>query len=90
MDSETKEIKYSSSYYYIGHFSKYIQPGAARIGSSIYTSALEACAFENPNGGKVAVVLNPGDISRKLTLRYQNEIAETELPAHSIATYLFQ
>lgn len=90
MDSETKEIKYSSSYYYIGHFSKYIQPGAVRIGSSIYTSALEACAFENPNGGKVAVVLNPGDISRKLTLRYQNEIAETELPAHSIATYLFQ
>lgn len=90
MDCKSKEIKYSSSYYYIGHFSKYIRPGAVRIGSSIYTSSLEACAFENPDGWKVAVVLNPSDISRKLTLRYRDEIAETFLPAHSIATYLFQ
>lgn len=90
VDHRTKEIKYSSSYYYIGHFSKFIRPGAVRIGHSMYTSLLEACTFENPGGEKVAVVMNDGGCSRKLTLRYRDEIAETELPAHSIVTYLFQ
>lgn len=89
MDCRTKEISHSSSYYYIGHFSKFIRPGAVRIGSSIYTDRLEACAFENPDGGKVAVVMNAGDEDRSVTIRYRNELAETQLPAHSIATYLF-
>lgn len=89
VDHKSKEIRHSSSYYYIGHFSKFIKPGAKRIGHSIYTQFIEACTFENPDGEKIAVVMNAGDCLRKLTLRYRDEIAETELPAHSIATYLF-
>lgn len=90
VDHETGEIKRSSSYYYIGHFSKFIRPGAVRIGHSMYTHLLEGCAFENEDGEKVAVVMNPGDCAMNLTLRYRDEIAETRLPAHSIVTCLFQ
>ncbi|MDO4331410.1 MAG: glycoside hydrolase family 30 protein [Eubacteriales bacterium] len=90
VDHETEKIRFSSSYYYIGHFSKFIRPGAVRIGNSMYTHLLEGCTFENPDGGKVAVVMNPGDRTEKLTLRYRDEIAETSLPAHSIVTCLFK
>lgn len=89
MDCCTKEVHHSSSYYYIGHFSKFIRPGAVRIGSSIYTDQLEACAFANPDGEKVAVIMNKGDEPKDVTIRYREELAETQLPAHSIATYLF-
>lgn len=90
IDHGIKETKYSSSYYYIGHFSKFIRPGAVRIGSSMYTDRLEACAFENPDGEKVAVIMNAGEKNEDITIRYRDELAETQLPAHSIATYLFR
>ena len=31
VDTKTKEVHYNSSFFYIGHFSKYIKPGAVRI-----------------------------------------------------------
>ncbi|WP_319003777.1 hypothetical protein [Cytobacillus firmus] len=33
VDTKKDEVHYNSSYYYIGHFSKFIKPGARRIGS---------------------------------------------------------
>ena len=89
MNHETKEIHYSSSYYYMGHFSKFVRPGAVRIANSIYTHKLEGCTFINPDGSKVAIVMNPNEEELPLVLRYRDYIAETALPAHSIVTYLF-
>lgn len=88
-DHGEKTLHYASSYYYIGHFSRFIQRGAKRIGCSIYTSSLEACAFRNPNGEKCAVVMNPGDVEKKLVVRFHGRVASCTLPAHSIATFLF-
>jgi glucosylceramidase len=36
-DTAKATLNYQSSYYYIGHFSKYIKPGAVRIGFSRFT-----------------------------------------------------
>ena len=47
-DHGEKSLHYASSYYYIGHFSRFIKRGAKRIGSSVYTSDLEVCAFQIP------------------------------------------
>jgi glucosylceramidase len=47
-----------ASYYYIGHFSRYIRPGATRIGVSRFSTAVEATAFQNPDGGIALVLLN--------------------------------
>lgn len=82
-------LEYASSYYYIGHFSKYIQPGAKRIGSSIYTSKLEGCAFRNPDGSHAAVLMNPTDEDIKIVLRHNTEVAPYTVSAHSIVTFLF-
>ena len=41
------------SYRYIGHFSRYLQTGAVRIGKTCYTDTLETCAFQNPDGSLV-------------------------------------
>ena len=39
-DTKTGELFYTNSYHYIGHFSKFVRPGARRIASSPSRSAL--------------------------------------------------
>ncbi|MDF2537723.1 MAG: srfJ [Herbinix sp.] len=86
---DEKKIVYASSYYYVGHFSKFIKRGAKRIGSSIYTNQLEVCAFLNPNGEKVAVVINSTNDTKKVSLRYMGELADYMLQPHSIVTFVY-
>ncbi len=47
-----------TEYYYIGQFSRFIRPGAVRLGSSSWTNDLEVTAFENSDGCRVIVALN--------------------------------
>ncbi len=52
-------LRYYHPYYFIvGQFSKFIRPGAVRIGHSCYSPLLEATAFKNPNGSLAVVVYN--------------------------------
>ncbi len=77
------------SYYYIGHFSRYIQRGAKQILTSSYTDTLETVAFLNPDGSKAVVVLNRGNKDLDITLREKAEGLETMVKAHSIVTFLY-
>lgn len=88
-DTTTDTLTFQSSYYYIGHFSKYIRPGAVRVGSSKYTEKLQTTAFRNPDGTIAVVVLNKTDEEVPYILRNREEIAEASIPAHSIQTVLF-
>ena len=74
------------SYYYIGHFSRYILPGARLLLSTSYSKDLECAAFENPDGGKIVVVLNETDRDQRFTLQVGEHTAAIRLEAHSIMT----
>lgn len=89
-DRGKEELDIRSTYYYMGHFSKYIRRGARRIGCSIYDSSLETCAFVNRDGSIVCVVLNRTQRERKVSLRYQRQLADFTVKAHSIVTLVFQ
>src|SRR5256714_5903607 len=58
-DTRTGNLIYTNSYYYIGHFSKFIRPGARRILASPSRSLLLATAFVNLDGTVAVVVLKP-------------------------------
>jgi glucosylceramidase len=79
-----------SSYYYIGHFSRFIRPGAERIICAPTLDELEATAFRNLDGIIAVVVMNRTDESIKFALKYNNLTTITETPAHSISTFRFQ
>src|SRR5438309_897832 len=55
VDTKMGQLTYTNSYYYIGHFSKFVRPGAKRIASSPSRSQLLSVAFINTDG-KVSVV----------------------------------
>lgn len=81
---DTIEVK--QSFYYIGHFSRFIRPGAKRILVSKYTQNLETCAFRNPGGELVLVVLNRTGNEQRFTLSVEGRSCEMWLEAHSIMT----
>lgn len=85
-DTSTGELTYTNSYYYIGHFSKFVRPGAKRIAVAPSQSALLSTAFINPDGKVAAIVMNGGDVAVPYLLCIGGHAAEVSSPAHSIQT----
>ncbi|HTJ49816.1 MAG TPA: glycoside hydrolase family 30 protein, partial [Cyclobacteriaceae bacterium] len=49
-DTKTGKLIYTNAYYYLGHFSKFVKPGAKHIISSSSRDKLQTTAFINPDG----------------------------------------
>jgi glucosylceramidase len=87
-DTKTGALIYTNSYYYIGHFSKFIKPGAKRIISSPSRSQLSSTAFINTDGTIVVVVMNEKNFKTPFFLWINGKAAETIALPHSINTYV--
>jgi glucosylceramidase len=88
-NTKTGEITYLSSFYYIGHFSKFIQPGAKRIASSPSRSQLLSTAFLDPDGKIAVVVMNGSEKAASYWLWIAGNAAELNAAPHSIQTLVF-
>ena len=79
-DTQTGELIYTPAYYYIGHFSKFIRPGAKRISTTTSRSTLESTSFRNKDGKIVTVVMNKTDkpIAYKLIVSDSEVLLELE------------
>ncbi|HSC52056.1 MAG TPA: glycoside hydrolase family 30 protein [Phnomibacter sp.] len=89
-NTKTGKLLYTNSYYYIGHFSKFIQPGAKRIASSTNRDILEATAFENIDGKIVVVVLNRSEQDLPYKLCIGGKAINVTSSKHSIATLIVE
>jgi len=87
-DTRTGELCYMNSYYYIGHFSKFIRPGAKRIVCSLNCENLLSTAFINPDGKIAVIVLNLSDRNIDFQLSFNSECSDLTSLAHSIMTML--
>ncbi|RYY70494.1 MAG: glycosyl hydrolase [Chitinophagaceae bacterium] len=88
-DTKTGKLIYTNAYYYIGHFSKFIQPGAKRIAATATRSQLLTTAFKNEDGKVVVIVMNQGSISTPYSLWINGKAAQTTAMPHSISTLVF-
>ncbi len=89
VDTQAGEPLYQSSFYYIGHFSRYIRPGAERILHAGTADELETTAFINPDNTIAVVVMNRTEQTLPFALQYHGLAARTSSPAHSIITLWF-
>jgi glucosylceramidase len=87
-DTKTGTLYYMDSYYYIGHFSKFVRPGAKRIISSSTADNLLTTAFLNKDGKIAVVVMNPSDADQPFYLWMDKKAAKSDSPAHSIMTFV--
>ena len=88
-DTRTGKLIYTNSYYYIGHFSKFIRPGAKRILAAASRSMLLTTAFVNEDGTVAVVVMNPTATGGQYNLVVGAASMEITSRPHSIQTVVF-
>ncbi|MEP6504927.1 MAG: glycoside hydrolase family 30 beta sandwich domain-containing protein, partial [Betaproteobacteria bacterium] len=85
-DSRTGELTFTPSYWYLGHFSKFIRPGAHRVEAASSRSSLMTTAFTNPDGTLAKVVMNQTDTAIDYRFFVGKDEAKVSIPAHAIQT----
>ncbi len=87
-NTQSGKLIFTNSYYYIGHFSKFIRPGARRISTGSTANYLSATSFMNTDGSIVVVALNDSDNAIDYLLTLNNKTAKINMPARAIQTIL--
>ena len=88
-DLNSGDLIYTPSYYYIGHFSKFIRPGAKRLSTVSSRSHLLSTSFINPDQSVATVVMNPTDNNIEYRLMVGTQESLQEIPAHGIQTLVY-
>ena len=84
VDPEQDEVYFTPLYYTLAHFSRYIRPGAQRIGFDLSDSTLMLTAAQNPDGSIVVVILNQDMEAKHLTLSLGDKSTAISISAQAI------
>lgn len=88
-NTKNGELIYTPSYYYLGHFSKFIRPNAKRISMESNMNNLLFTSFINEDGKIVSIVMNQTNESIKYKIKIGNCFIEENAPAHGIQTLVY-
>jgi glucosylceramidase len=72
----------------MAHFSKYIRPGAKRIGLEFSDKSLLATAAQNSDGTIAVVILNQGLESKTIKLKLGEMESDIAISAQAIQTII--
>lgn len=88
LTSDEKDFVKTSSYYYIGHFSKFIKPNAKKIAFSSFSEDLEITAFKNQDNTIALIILNRKWFDINYNISINDRLIKDTINANSILTYL--
>ena len=88
-NTKTGELTYTPTYYYIGHFSKFIKPGALRVSTTTSRSAIESTSFKNKDGKIVTVVMNKTDTKIEYKLSIGSSETLLEIAPRAMQTLIY-
>ncbi|HWD92020.1 MAG TPA: carbohydrate-binding protein [Verrucomicrobiae bacterium] len=86
VNSTTRNVSYGIEFYTLGHFSKFVLPGAYRIYSSD-GAGVDTAAFLNPDNSKVLVAFNDTANSVTFQVQWGNRSFPYMLTSYSGATF---
>jgi len=86
VDLKTDEVYYTPIYYTLAHFSKFIRPGAVRIGLEIKDTSLQATAAQNPDGSIAVVVFNEGNTPKHYSVNLDGSSKSISIEPQAIQT----
>jgi len=90
-DPDHATVKPELDYYVLGHASKFLLPGAVRIGSDEPAGTqMKDVAFQNTNGTIVLYALNAGTTAQVIRIGFHDKKAVTTLPAGAVATFIWK
>jgi len=88
VDPENDEVYFTPLYYTMAHFSKFIRPGAVRIGFENTDATLMITAAQNLDGSIVVVVLNMNSEPKNIYLSLGESSVSVKISAQAIQTII--
>ena len=88
VDPEKDEVYFTPLYYTMAHFSKYIRPGAERIGFEKTDKNLMVTAAKNPDGSIAVVVFNQDSESKNFNLSLGDTGINLKISGQAIQTII--
>ncbi len=88
-DIPSGELVYTPTYYYIGHFSKFVRPNARRVSTTASRSHLITTSFINEDNQMATIVMNQSD--EDINYNFFVGLDETALmiPARAMQTLVY-
>ena len=92
INSSTGAVSKNVEYYSIGHFSKFVKPGAFRIASTPFetSTGLDHVVFINPDGTKVLIAFNASSTSKSFIVKWEDAQFSYFIKAESVATIVWE
>jgi glucosylceramidase len=89
IDPVTGAFTRTANYYSLGHASRFVRPGAARIESTATAGSVATVAFANPGGSIVVIAVNDdwGTGTQRFGVRVGGHAFSYALPAGAVATF---
>ena len=88
VDPENDEVYFTPIYYTLTHFSKFIRPGATRIGFENSDDSIMTTAALNPDGTIAVVVFNQDSESKSFTLSLNESAIDIKISGQAIQTII--
>lgn len=89
IDTRSGAVARTDDYYALAHASRFVPPGAHRVGSSEEADGVDNVAFVNPDGTRVLVVTNSAPVPRTFSVRDDEAVFRYTLPGRSLATFVW-
>ncbi len=90
VDVEKDEVYFTPLYYTMAHFSKFIRPGAVKIGCSISDKELLATAVKNPDSSFALVIFNPTEQVKNISIQLNNKTKNIAISAKALQTVILK
>ena len=88
VDPENDEVYFTPIYYTLTHFSKFIRPGAVRIGFENSDDGLMVTAAENPDGSIAVVIFNEDSDAKNFNLSLKESTIDIQISGQAIQTLI--
>ncbi|NNT72858.1 glycoside hydrolase family 30 protein [Flavobacterium sp. IMCC34852] len=90
VDDKNDEVYFTPLYYVMAHFSKFMRPGAVKIGCTIDSNEVVATAVKNPDGSIAVAVFNPTETKQSIEINISNKNALISIDAKALQTIIIK
>lgn len=90
VDADIDEVYFTPLYYTMAHFSKFMRPGAVKIGCDINNKELMATAVLNPDGSIALAIFNPTEQIQTIKINSNNQTEIISISANAIQTVVIK
>lgn len=90
VDVEKDEVYFTPLYYTMAHFSKFMRPGAVKIGCTISDKELLATAVKNPDGSIALVIFNQTEQVKKIAIKLNSKTKNISISAKALQTIIIK